>query len=229
MTEVQQVANTLVGPPSPIPGSLGSALPGVSMGVRFSDTENRTGRFFVRSPFAASGYVGQPDFGSWFDTGDIVRNEGKELRWVARAEEDFFNTGLGIKVSDQELRQTYSDLENSVENLVFCGTTRRAGIVALVFVGEEDPTDSVLHQRLQATIYSSHARLADSGRDLDLRCRTLSAVACVAGRPPFRGPGKVDRRRTVRAQSHLLSAMEDPGSDHPQVMHVPRPAASGRP
>jgi hypothetical protein len=78
---------------------------------------------------------------------------------------------------------------------------------------------------LQETISRSHERLTASGGDFELRYRTLSAVACVAGRPPHRGPGKVDRERILREQGELVSAMDDPISDHPQVIHVPGPRA----
>jgi acyl-coenzyme A synthetase/AMP-(fatty) acid ligase len=225
MTEVQQVLNTLIGPPSRIPDSLGSPLPGVSVAIRYTDADRQTGRLFVRSPFAASGYVGQPDFGPWLDTGDIVRHEGNQLVWVARAEEDYFNTGLGIKVAGSELKRTYAELERLVEGLIFVDSARRAGVCALAFVGDESPTDSSLHRQLQETISRSHESLASSGRDFELRYRTLSAVACVAGRPPHRGPGKVDRERILRERGDLLSAMENPSSDHPQVIHVPGPRA----
>jgi acyl-coenzyme A synthetase/AMP-(fatty) acid ligase len=225
MTEVQQVLNTLIGPSSQIPDALGRPLPGVSVAIRYTDADRQTGRLFVQSPFAASGYVGQPDFGPWFDTGDIVRHDGNQLVWVARAEEDFFNTGLGIKVAGSELKRTYADLERLVESLIFVEAARRSGVVALAFVGNGDPTDPALHCRLRETICRSHERLASSGRDFELRYRTLSAVACVAGRPPHRGPGKVDRERILLEQESLLAAMDDPSADHPQVIHVPSPLA----
>jgi acyl-coenzyme A synthetase/AMP-(fatty) acid ligase len=93
MTEVQQVMNTLLGPATQVRQALGRPLPGVAVGVRFTDSDQQIGRLFVSSPFAARGYVGSPDFDSWFDTGDLVRVEGEDLVWIGRADEDFLNTG----------------------------------------------------------------------------------------------------------------------------------------
>jgi len=221
MTEVQQVLSTLVGAPSEVPGALGAPLPGVTVGVQYTEPQRRIGRLFVQSPFSASGYVGQPDFGPWFDTGDLVRCEGDSLVWLGRAEEDFLNTGLGWKVAIAELRETYRDLAAVVEDLLFFEASRRDGLVALAFVGARDPADKAIHAELREVLLRCHRRLEAAGQSSARRHTILVALACVPGRPPLRGPGKTDRQRVLREHRELLEVMGDPAAEHSQVIEVP--------
>ena len=221
MTEVQQVLNTLIGPPPEVPGALGRPLPGVSVAVRYTNPDEQLGRLFVNAAFAGSGYVGQSDFDAWFDTGDLVRRQGDCLVWAGRADEDFLNTGLGLKVAAVDLKRTYADLEAIVGELLFVETAAASGVVAIAFVGRRDPADETLHAELREAIVRCHARLADSGREFALRYGALLALGLVAGSPPRRGPGKTDRQRVLAEQGGLTAALEDLAGDHPHVIHSP--------
>jgi acyl-coenzyme A synthetase/AMP-(fatty) acid ligase len=221
MTEVQQVMNTLLEPPVQVPRSLGRPLPGVAVGVRYVDAAQQLGRLFVSSPFGAKGYVGSPDFDEWFDTGDLVRVKGNDLVWVGRADEDFLNTGLGVKVSLVELRTAYEQLQREVEALLFVSLPSRGGVAAVVYVGERDPASKEVHGQLLRAIDIDHQRLADAQRHFALNYTAIAVLGCAAGRPPRRGPGKIDREAALSAQADLLAAADDPSSDHPQIVVVP--------
>jgi len=221
MTEVQQVLNTLIGPPPEVPAALGRPLPGVSVAVRYTEPQRQLGRLFVNAAFAGSGYVGQGDFDAWFDTGDLVQRQGDCLVWAGRADEDFLNTGLGLKVAVSELKQTYAEVEAAVEELLFVETASASGVAAIAFTGQRDPADEALHAKLREAIVRSHAQLADSGREFALRYGALLALGLVAGSPPRRGPGKTDRQRVLAEHGGLLAALADPAGGHPHVIHCP--------
>jgi acyl-coenzyme A synthetase/AMP-(fatty) acid ligase len=221
MTEVQQVLNTLIGPPPREPAALGRPLPGVSVAVRYTEADRQLGRLLVNAPFAGAGYVGQPDFAPWFDTGDLVQRQGDSLVWAGHADEDFLNTGLGLKIAGSDLKQTYAEVEAEVEELLFIETNSASGVVAIGFIGQRDPADRVLHDKLRAAIVNSHARLADSGREFNLRYGALLSVGLVAGSPPRRGPGKTDRQKALSEQDGLIAALVDPANAHPHVIHSP--------
>jgi acyl-coenzyme A synthetase/AMP-(fatty) acid ligase len=218
MTEVQQVMNTLLGPATQAHQALGRPLPGVEVGVRFADSDQQVGRLLVSSPFAARGYVGSPDFDPWFDTGDLVRVEGDCLVWIGRADEDFLNTGLGVKVSLVELRAAYEKLHHEVEAVLFVSLLSRGGVAALVYVGDHDPAD---HDQLLLAINDDHKKLAETQRHFALSYAAISVLGCVPGRPPRRGPGKIDQAAALAAQAELIAAMDDPASKHPHVVVVP--------
>lgn len=221
MTELQQAMNTLLSPEIKAKGSLGSPLPGVSVAVQLTDPVKKIGKLFVSAPFAAKGYVGQSDFGPWFETGDLVRIEGEELVWVGRTQEDFLNTGQGVKVSLADLQQTYSQLAAATEAIVFVELSKLGGVGALVFVGESDPANSALHKVLLEAITVDHKRLAERQQDFELQYMTLVRVGVIQGRPPKRGPGKIDSTSAVRQQEPLLSEMNCVDPNHPHVVTVP--------
>ncbi len=225
MTEVQQVLNTLLGGSAQIPGALGRPLPGVSVAVRWVDAQQQLGRLYVAAPFAARGYVGQPDFGEWLDTGDLVRVVGDELIWVGRGDEDFLSTGHGVKVSLAELQSSCQRLHGAGAAVLFVDAPRRGGVAALVYVGERDPAAAETQHQLLAAIVEDHQVLADKQRDFALAYLAISVVGCVAGLPPKRGPGKVDRPRALAEQAELLAVLDDPLAEHPQVFNVPSPAS----
>jgi acyl-coenzyme A synthetase/AMP-(fatty) acid ligase len=221
MTEVQQVMNTLLGPAEQVRSALGRPLPGVAVAVQVDNPGQQTGRLFVSSPFSAKGYVGSSDFDEWFETGDLVRVEGDDLVWIGRADEDFLNTGLGVKVSLVELRAAYEQLQNAVEAVLFVSLPSRGGVAALVYVGDRDPASAELHRELLKVIDSDHQRLADAQRHFALSYAAIAVIGCASGRPPRRGPGKIDRAGALAAEAALLSAMDDPATDNPQVVVIP--------
>lgn len=228
MTEVQQALTTLIDPAPTTPQALGNPLPGVSVAVEYVDPEERIGRLNISSPFMASGYVGEEDFGDWFETGDLVRVTGDDLTWVARAQRDILNTGHGAKVALADLTSDYQRLADQAESVLFVAVSTRGGVGALIYVGDRDPADPQLHQQLLKAIGADHQAMADAGRDFALAYQAISVAGCVAGRPPRRGPGKVDRQRALADQDELLSAMEDAALEHPQLFYVP-PHGSDRP
>lgn len=228
MTEVQQALNTLLGPASFVRGALGRPLPGVRVAVRFTDAEQHIGRLFISAPFAAVGYLEQADLAEWFETGDLVRVEGDDLVWVGRSEEDFLNTGHGVKVSLAELRGNYQQLQHASEAAVFASLPNRGGVGAIVYLGKRDPRAPEIQQQIRAALDEDHRAMAAENRDFALEYMALCAVGCVDGRPPKRGPGKVDGQEVLRQQAELLEAMDDPLADHPQVINVP-PFGSDRP
>lgn len=221
MTEVQQVLNTLLGPPTQGPRALGRPLPGVAVAVRYIDAAQQLGRLLVASPFAAAGYVGSPDFEEWFDTGDLVRVSGEDLIWAGRAEEDFLNTGVGVKVSFAELLSAYERLVRTAEALLFVALPRSSGVAALAYTGDRDPTAAEVHERLLEAVNLDHSNLANSQQHFALSYTAITVIGCVAGRPPRRGPGKIDREAVVASQSELLAAMDDLAAEHSCVVRVP--------
>jgi acyl-coenzyme A synthetase/AMP-(fatty) acid ligase len=222
MTETQQVLNTLIGPPPHVPGALGHPLPGVAVAVRYEDSSQQMGRLFVESPFGARGYLGAPDFGPWFDTGDLVRVAGDELVWIGRANEDFLNTGHGAKVSLVDLRNNYRQLQRESEAVLFVASPSRGGVAALVYVGGRDPADAEVHRQLLAAIAADHEKMSDERRDFALNYMAISAIGCVAGQPPKIGPGKIDGKTALADRAELLAALDDPVTNHAQVISVPQ-------
>ncbi len=228
MTELQQVLNTLLCESQAVRGALGCPLPGVTVGVRYVDAEQQLGRLFVSAPFASRGYLGQADFGEWFETGDLVRVVGDNLVWIGRGEEDFLNTGQGVKVSLAELDGNYQNLHRAAEAMVFTALPSRGGIGALVYVGNHDPEDAEVHRQILAATAADHRLMADASRDFALEYTTVSVVGCVAGRPPRRGPGKIDRQAAIEREAELIHAMADFSGDHPQTFNV-APSGSDKP
>lgn len=232
MTETQQVLSTL------IPGNLncrhtdesgdglrtlGRPLPGVSVAIRFTDPKNLAGRLFVKSAFRAIGYVGEPAFAEWFDTGDDVRIIDNELEYAGRAATDFINLGSGLKVSITEIADRYARLSHQFRGLIFRQSAGRMGVVAIAFCGDRDPACRKLHEETRESVSSRHDELTLEGNDFELRHTQLVAVGFVAGAPPGVGPGKVDRNSIERDHGALLNALDSAAGRHSHMVEISEP------
>ena len=229
MTETQQILSTLI-PTDPAAGtefrplndpmSLGRPLPGVSVAVRFTDRIATIGRLFVKCEFKAIGYVGEPDFPEWLETGDCVHVHSGELRYAGRERDDFINLGSGLKLSSSAIEQRYSFLASEFRGLVFRHSAGRMGIVAIAFVGALNPQDATFHERIRTLVASFHERQQNSGDDFESRHTLLLSVALASGDPPRTGPGKINFTRIAHDYSDLLQALNEPTGKHPQLIEM---------
>lgn len=227
MTELQQVLNTLLAPTCAVAGALGRPLPGVSAAVRFVDANEQLGRLYISSSFAARGYVGEQDFGPWFDTGDLVRVIKGELVWVGRANQDYLNSGHGVKMSLAELSNAYESTRLAAEAILFVPLSSASGVGVLVYIGDRDPLSDGTKSWLLRAVAQDHERMATAQQDFALDHMAATRIGLVAGRPPIHGPGKIDRGRALAEQAELLEAMNTPTRHHPAVIQVPKHESQG--
>src|SRR5262249_14767949 len=179
------------------------------------------GRLFVRSAFGSAGYVGEGNVPDWFDTGDLVRWNGRELTFAGRAAADFLNTGLGVKIALADLDRRYAGVTRELESLVFFSVPARSGLVAVGFVGTADPADPQLQARVRDALGEEHSTGAANGVE------PPEAVGLVAGRPPVRRIGKVDREQVSRDHADLLLALGRLTPGDPRVVVLSRPDRTG--
>lgn len=231
MTETQQILSTLISPdPAAEPGigrsvnrkALGQPLPGVSVAVRFTDQTKTIGNLFVKCAFKAMGYVGEPDFPEWLQTGDCVRLNQGELEYAGRENDDFINLGSGLKLSSAVVEDRYGFLAREFCGLIFRQSAGRTGIIGIAFCGEQDPQDANLHEHLRTLIDSFHERLQKSSDDFELRHTLLVAVGLIGGEPPRTGPGKINFNRIAQDNSELLEALNSTTGRHPAVVEFSR-------
>ena len=229
MTETQQVLSTLI---PPDPGNqteiginvnrraLGRPLPGVSVAVRFKDRASNIGHLFVKCVFKAIGYVGEPDFPEWLDTGDCVRLYHGELEYAGRDKDDFINLGSGLKLSSATVEERYGFLARECRGLTFRESASRAGIIAIAFCGAQNPQDPTLHEHLRTLVASFHERLQKICDDFELRHTLLVAIGLISGEPPRTGPGKFNFHRIAQEHSDLLDALNSPIGRHPAIIEI---------
>jgi acetylornithine/succinyldiaminopimelate/putrescine aminotransferase/acyl-coenzyme A synthetase/AMP-(fatty) acid ligase/predicted amino acid dehydrogenase len=229
MTETQQVLSTLI-PPDPREQTeigmnvnrraLGRPLPGVSVAVRFTDRASNIGRLFVKCDFKAIGYVGEPDYPEWLETGDCVRLCHGELEYAGRDQDDFINLGSGLKLSRATVEERYRFLARECRGLTFRQSSGRTGIIAIAFCGEQNPQDPTLHEHLRTIVTSFHERLQKSSDDFELRQTLLVAIGLISGEPPRTGPGKFNFHRIAQEHADLLQALNSPTGRHPAIIEI---------
>lgn len=236
MTETQQILSTLVPDlaAAQSPGvvgvnrrSLGRPLPGVSVGVRFTDPDAGIGRLFVKSAFSAMGYVGEPPFPEWLETGDLVRIRHGEIEYAGRAAEDFINSGTGLKLSSVEVEQRYAFLAERFHGLLLRHSPGRSGVIALAFCGADDPADPDLQEQLRECVAAFHERLQSDSDDFELRHSLLVAIGLIGGELPRSGTGKVSFARIAQEHADLLDALNAPTGRHAALVELD-PLAFGR-
>ncbi len=204
---------------------LGEPLPGVTVGVKFSEHDLRRGRLFIRSSFNAIGYVGEPDFSEWFDTGDCVQVNDDQLEYVGRIDSDFLNLGTGLKVSVHAIQQRYNLLTDCVPGIVFRPSPGRMGVVAIVFTADQNPEDVAFQQRIRNRIEAFHQQTGADESNVTERHELVAAIGFVAGMPPLTGLGKIDWHRLEKQSADLIDAFNRPASRHPCLVEISSPAS----
>lgn len=195
-TETQQISTTLLDPDAPLE-TLGRPLPGVEWRVV-------DGALEVRSPFAAAGPLGAPDWPAWHRPGDRVTvDDAGRLRHAGRSD-DCVSTGLGVELARGPVEARLRDLPG-VERLVIATHPDCPGLLGLAFVGDRDP-DRVRPALTDALRARAEAHPPQAPFDAD----RLWAVGLVPGHPPRIGPGKLDRRAIAADHRPLLDALADP-------------------
>ncbi len=224
MTETQQVLSTLVttadAENAATSGTLGWPLPGVAAAVQFSDVAQSIGRLFIKSAFNAIGYVGEPSFAEWFDTGDCVRVNDNEIEYWGRANDDFVNLGSGLKVSLHELESRYSSVFEEFPATVFQHSSGRMGVVAIVFCGERSPDCPKMQTQIREGVQTLHERMRLGKQDFHVRHERLAAIGLIAGNPRRAGPGKLDQRDLANEHPAVLDALNRAAGRHPHVVDI---------
>lgn len=226
-SETQQILSSLLGPSDAPPQALGAPLPGVELRL-VPTAVSSTFRLRVRSPFAARGYAGEPDFEGDIDTGDLVHLLNGHLLHAGRAEDDAVSTGPGLKLDAAALEgEALGVLTRWADDIVLCAHPAVDGLLALVFTGARPPDNPAIRADIVEALSTWQAQRAASNRESAWRTR-VEACAVLEGWPPRRGPGKVDRRGVAEAHQALLDALADPLSRHPGRLpiHVDAPGTS---
>ena len=221
LTETQQVASTVVDGPLDCSGtSLGNLLPGVRIGLAVSDdTQRRSHRLFVASPFGAEGYLedGQvhalPGPKGWFDTGDLVDRTDTGLRYLARDTADFFKDGFGVKIPRARVLELYDGLGAPVLHIEPFALRDDAGLGALVFV---DPPATV--RRVRDLLIARLEVLRSQVEELEFRHLTISRFVCIQGSPPRTPKGEVSRTDVLALHESTIRSLsgrfiQGPGRD----------------
>ena len=207
MTETMQVTSTLAGPtPEVGSGRLGSPLPGVQLRLGRDETLP-PGRFrlSVCSPFGSSGYLEpgtrQPPAQAWFQTGNLVEQEGpgRGLRYVGREGQDFINDGLGVKISRRRLETLYRrdhddhDHDELMQWIELFPLREEPGLAALVFLSPQAGqaegqvvTDRTLLRRVQSFFESRLEQLRNELEAFELRHLAVARFAALVADPPGR-------------------------------------------
>ena len=229
MTETQQILSTLIsrssakhslGETTGSRKSLGRPLPGVSVAVRFTDPDANVGELFVKSPFSAMGYVGEPPFPEWLGTGDIVRVCDEEIEYLGRVADDFINLGSGLKLSSPDIEQRYAFLAKQFQGLILRHSPGRSGVIAIAYCGAADPEDPELHNHLQQCIAAFHDRLQSGSADVGLRHSLLVAIGLISGELPRTNTGKFRFARIAEQHGDLLDALNSPTGRHAALIEM---------
>ena len=207
MTEALQVTTTVA--VDAAPGTLGVPLPGVTLGLTPSVDTPGAFDLHVASPFAALGVLGEPDFGPWIATGDVVERGPDGLRALGRAASDFFKDAFGVKVSRRRFADLYADLGPPVRHVEPFPLGDEPGLAALVFVGDA-PLDARLRDRVEALLLARTLALADQLDETELRHLSVDRLACVAGEPPRTAKGNVARGRVLAEHGPLVARLTGP-------------------
>ncbi|MCK5691106.1 AMP-binding protein, partial [Myxococcota bacterium] len=219
-TENQQTLNTLLcnNGAAPKPGSLGSPLPGVRVGLRKVEGDERF-RLFLTSPFGHAHILGdneQRSADGFYETGDLVKwDQSEGLVFSGRQSADFLKDGFGVKVPLVALTSHYAELIKMVEHVEWFPIKNSPGLAALLFLNDETRPEGVIEDRRVLQDYGMRAseingQLLTRLEPFEFRHQSLSRLAAVNANAPKTGKGTVSRAQIIQAYASLIDVLEDP-------------------
>ncbi len=110
--------------------SLGRLSSGLEMRI------GETGEIFFRGSSVFDGYVGQPEWSSWFSTGDLVTQQGNEIYFRGRKEEEI--SVSGDRISPNLIEGAILERFAEVEDCVLLVTHRTAESLRFEFLARQD-------------------------------------------------------------------------------------------
>ena len=114
--------------------SLGSPLPGVSIGLKETESKGIY-ELNIRSPYQSSHVIGECNNELYFSTGDLVSyDEAGILRFASRKGMDFIKDEFGVKIPVTILRKYYPWLFEISTHIEWIPLDNKPGLGALIFL-----------------------------------------------------------------------------------------------
>lgn len=217
LTETMQVASTVLGGEPP---SLGRPLPGVQLRLERDESLPRDAwRLKVGAAFGFSGYLGHPDAGPWFDTGDLVELlDDDTVRFLGRERWDFVNDGVGVKLSRAHLEALYSPLPDGIAAIEYVPLRPGPGLAALAFVGQREGgtadaplADVELQTRVRAFFQTKVGEIAAARDEFEHRHMAVRRFALLAAEPLRTRKGNIARAQIEDTYASLIANLETEG------------------
>jgi acetylornithine/succinyldiaminopimelate/putrescine aminotransferase/predicted amino acid dehydrogenase/long-subunit acyl-CoA synthetase (AMP-forming) len=223
-TETQQVFSTLLNPES-VPGNnlipLGRPLPGASIGLVRSETEEKHYRLFVKSVFSHKYCIGEESPGSdeFFDTGDIIYlDENNCFFYVRRANLDYFKDSFGVKIPVFAIREYYDSLIKSIVHAEFYPMMSFPGLAALLFINDNSVSpglvnDNRILKKFSGIFEETNNRLINNIEPFEFQHRHVCRIALLNQQPPRTGKGTISVKQINIDYRDLISRLTDTRKD----------------
>jgi acetylornithine/succinyldiaminopimelate/putrescine aminotransferase/acyl-coenzyme A synthetase/AMP-(fatty) acid ligase len=224
MTETQQIFSTLLSPPTVFQTGmipLGKPLPGVSIGLKKSDTGMDHYRLFVKSIFGHKYCLLKDDteMDDYFDTGDVVFCDDQgNLFYLGRANKDYFKDSFGVKIPLQAIHKYYEDLKNTILHAEFYPVLNFPGISALLFIRDTNIQVGLVQDRKILKKYAGivegiNNRLIHSLETFEFQHRHVCRIAILNQSPPLTGKGSVSVKQILIDYHDLVERLTDTRKD----------------
>jgi len=116
------------------PETLGSPLPGVSIGLKKTE-EEEIYELHINSPYQSSYVMGESNSEKYFSSGDLVSlDDSGTLRYELRKGTDFIKDGFGVKVPVDILKEYYPFLYKISTHIQWIPLDNKPGLAVLIFL-----------------------------------------------------------------------------------------------
>ncbi|MCB9685337.1 MAG: acyl--CoA ligase [Alphaproteobacteria bacterium] len=203
LTETMQVTSTLVGGSPP---SLGQPLPGVRIRLTRDETlPDEAWRLAIQAPFGFCGYVGHPDPGEWFETGDLVeRLPDGTFQYLGRERWDYVKDSVGVKLSRARIHGMYEPLPEGISGIEVVALAHAIGLGALVFA---PGADEAAKEGFRAHVAACLGRAKVERDEFECRHMAVHAIAFVDAELPLTRKGNVSHAKVTEAWADELASL----------------------
>lgn len=189
--------------------SLGSPLPGVTLGLQKTGEESIY-ELFIHTVFQSCETIGNQHPGDFFETGDLVLFDeiNGNIFFHQRKCSDFIKDEFGVKIPLNALRNYYDCLYKISKHIEWIPLVNIPGLAALIFLSP--PATRTQQKEIGALIKNTNEGLKQNIEPFEYTHRHLERFSLVYEQVPLSPKGTVSKDQTYKKYEQIISDLRNP-------------------
>jgi acetylornithine/succinyldiaminopimelate/putrescine aminotransferase/predicted amino acid dehydrogenase/acyl-CoA synthetase (AMP-forming)/AMP-acid ligase II len=226
-TETQQVLNTVIKNKvlRQNEKSLGSVIPGATIGLKKYPKTSDTFKLFIKSQFGGIRIIDEHGVTNIQDKfiylGDLVVFNEKELSYLKREQADYINDAFGVKIPLNSIRENYKKIFESFYHTEIIPLKFKPGLGAMIFIdNSSDLKDKKLISEIHSIIEKSNNEMYDYLEPLEFNHRVIKRFSCISSKEIANRKGIISDYKIKKNHSQIIKNLTESNQPRSNISEI---------